>query len=288
MSEIAGLMRSANPVPDPSSAIADDELDALLLLIRARSTHVDVKETLAPVEAEKPNRNWVIAVATFAAVIVVIGVAVLLAPVRNDSPPATTPPTTRAVPPTTAVDDVIVEPEVELTDEMVALVDAYEAAFNSGDLDRYLGMYTSTVVREASGLGTVWTSSLEDEVRFYEFAREVGTSIELTECEPRDGGMVSCRALRTDDLTRAAGIEPAWSILTLGFDGGQVTTWREAMAGYAFYEIALEEFASWLDEAHPEAGSIVVRTAVTDWIMTAENGRLAHRYLAEWIASMPT
>ncbi len=284
MSEIAELMRSANPVPDPDSAISDQQFDALLLLTRARSTDVEVKEVLAPMEPKKPGRRgWGVAAVAFAVVIAVVSVAVLLAPAREETPPVTSPPTTQAAPPTSAAEEPFVEPEAELTDELRSLVDAYEAAFNSGDVDRYIAMYASTVQREASGLGAIWTSSLEDEVRFYEFAQEMGTSLELIECEPRDGGLASCRALRRDDLTRAAGIEPAWSILSLGFDDGQVTTWREAMVGYAFYEIALEEFASWLDEAHPEAGgAVVVSTAVTDWIMTAENGRLAHRYLLEW------
>ena len=102
MSDVAQLMRAANPVPDTGAALPEDDFKALLLLTQSRSGNVEVQELTKPTEPEKNHRRgWLVAAAAFAAVIVVIGAAMLLGNQAVELPPATIPPTTQAVTPTT-------------------------------------------------------------------------------------------------------------------------------------------------------------------------------------------
>ena len=97
MNPLETRMRSANPIPDPRSDFDDGEVAALLNLIRARSTDMDMQELTRPVEPEpKPKPTWWIAAAAFAAVIVIVGAAVLLTRPTSDVAPATETPTTEA------------------------------------------------------------------------------------------------------------------------------------------------------------------------------------------------
>ena len=44
MSTVAQMMKSANPVTDPVTALPDDEFEALLILTKRRSGEMDLKE----------------------------------------------------------------------------------------------------------------------------------------------------------------------------------------------------------------------------------------------------
>ena len=103
MNSLETRMRSANPIPDPRSDFSDDEVAALLTLIRARSTDMDTREAMAPVQSPKPKKRsgLLVAAAAFAAVIVVVGGALWIGNTTSSEPPATTP-TTEAPPVTNA------------------------------------------------------------------------------------------------------------------------------------------------------------------------------------------
>jgi hypothetical protein len=108
MSAINQMMRAANPVPDPATALADDDFEALLLVSQTRRGKMDAKETMRPVEPEAPRRRgWLIAAVSFAAVVVVVGAAALLMRPTGGAAPATTPPTTEAAAPITTAAAVI-------------------------------------------------------------------------------------------------------------------------------------------------------------------------------------
>jgi hypothetical protein len=90
MSDVAQLMRAANPVPDSEAVLPNDEFDALLLLTQSRSGNVDVQQLTKPVEPEKKQRSgWLIAAASFAVVILFVGVVMLLANTAENMPPVT-------------------------------------------------------------------------------------------------------------------------------------------------------------------------------------------------------
>jgi hypothetical protein len=184
MSDIAELMRAANPIPDPETALTADEFGALLLLTNTRSGNVDVQQLTKPAEPEhKQRRGWLVAAAAFAVAIVFVGAAMLLARPAAELPPATTPPTTEAVPPTTqaappttqaAVEEQVVEstattaaPANEaLSAEEEAFVEEFVAAFNAADETAFLALSSpsvevSTGIRFNAGIDR-WT----DEVRW--------------------------------------------------------------------------------------------------------------------------
>jgi hypothetical protein len=93
-------------------------------------------------------------------VIVFVGAVVLLASPADELPPATTPPTTQAASPTTeaVVDEKVEESlattiaaavaeELVMTDELIAVADAYESNFNGGDVEAFRALFSSDVRR---------------------------------------------------------------------------------------------------------------------------------------------
>lgn len=78
MTDIAQMMRAANPVPDAAAALPEAELDALLALTETRSGAMSTDQLeRRVVEPQRPKykRNpWLVAAAAFAAVLIV-GVA---------------------------------------------------------------------------------------------------------------------------------------------------------------------------------------------------------------------
>jgi hypothetical protein len=162
MSDIAQMMRAANPVHDPDAALTNDEFDALLLLTQSRSGNVEAQEQTKQVEPEKRDRRgWLVATAAFAAVVVLLGAVMLLGNNAEELPPAvTTPPTTQAVAPTTEAVAPTTEASAAATTVPTALSAAEEqfvvdfvAAFNGGtydtwpgDFDEYLGHFAANAV----------------------------------------------------------------------------------------------------------------------------------------------
>lgn len=95
MSDIAQMMRAANPVPDPVAALPDAEFDALLALTETRSgtMAIDQLDRLDENHKQTYRRNrWLVAAAAFAAVLV-IGIAWgVLATLGGDEPEVVDPP----------------------------------------------------------------------------------------------------------------------------------------------------------------------------------------------------
>ncbi len=60
MTDIGFMVRSANPVPDDSQQLTDDELVAVLLLAQQRSGNMDAKELTRPVEPDRKTNIVVV------------------------------------------------------------------------------------------------------------------------------------------------------------------------------------------------------------------------------------
>ena len=202
MTDIGLMVRSANPVPDDSQQLTDDELSAVLLLAQQRSGDMDVKERTEPVPSVRPSRpGWLIAALAFGAIIVVVGAAMLLTrETTTELPPATTPPTTQALPTTTVAPEeqavASVEEPAEPVDTVstadLATIKAYEDAINSGDTEQIRAFFGPAFrATDQSTIGQGWFSTADmwtNEQAYY--ARE-GATVTYTECA-LDDGKVTC------------------------------------------------------------------------------------------------
>ena len=117
MNNVGQLIRDANPIQGDPSVLADDELDALLLLAQTRSGTVDSQDLTKTGEPEKKQRSgWLVAAAAFALVIAVGLTAALLSNRSTDGEPATiVAPTTTAAPTTTVAPTTTAAPATTAT-----------------------------------------------------------------------------------------------------------------------------------------------------------------------------
>jgi ketosteroid isomerase-like protein len=92
MNDVGQLVRDANPIQGDPLLLAHDEFEALLLLAQTRSGSMNLQELTKPAEPEKKHRSgWLIAAASFAVVILFVGVVMLLANTAENLPPVTEP-----------------------------------------------------------------------------------------------------------------------------------------------------------------------------------------------------
>lgn len=194
MSPIERLIDDANPIVDPRMEFDEGDMRALLTLTLERNADMDMKELTKPVETEpKRGRPWIAAVA-FAAVIVVVGGALVLFTGGNDdsTPPASSEST---------VTSASVEPEADasdttvplvsgpvMTEAMLSFIEAYEAAFNSGNADAFratLAPGAFRVDKRAPEL-TIPSEALVGEMINLHVRQ---TTIELVDCVPAETTM---------------------------------------------------------------------------------------------------
>jgi len=287
MSDVAQLMRAANPVPDSEAALPNDELDALLLLTQSRSGNMDVQELTKPVEPEKRQRSgWLVAAAAFALVIVVVGAAMLLARPADELPPATTPPTTQAVTPTTeaAVEEAIEEPppttvaavaEPEMTDELLALLESYEAAFNDGDADSFRSLFSVDARREDSRDpgNTVSVDRIVDEMLWLG-VRESSLDLDVSNCVATDVG-ADCEAAYSGPVETAM-YETGLLLRTyqLWVEDGKITRIKERCDnGDCRIQMSV---VRWVQETH--------RVRLIDWwpVLAGDDAELWVEYAPLW------
>ena len=154
MNDIQTLMRSANPIPDAEQEFTETDVQALLTLTMTRSGEMDVKEIMTPVEPDKKRSGWFVAAAAFGAVIIVAGLALMLTRSTEELPPATTPTTVSVtqttIAPEPAPDAAPVVPTTVVptttapvpSAESLAVISAFEAAWNAGDTDALEALFT--------------------------------------------------------------------------------------------------------------------------------------------------
>ena len=284
MNKVGQLIRDANPIQGDPSVLADDELDALLLLARARSGTMDIQELTRPVEPEKKRERsgWLIATVSFAVVIVFAVAAVLLSRPSNEIPPASSATDTEgAVEPVgevVAVEDpkdgsggTEVDSNVALTDSQQAFVEEFISAFNAGanapypgDFERFLGYFDPDAVIRT----TVSAFNLRGPLAAVDVARyrsilafhgAMNMKIEIAACH-EDFGAIVCRAGITSD--RYTGVDgPVESSVRIVASDGLVKSFS-LPENPTVTNVGLGSFFDWVRENHP--GSI--------FLMRADNG----------------
>jgi hypothetical protein len=280
MSAIDQLMRAANPVPDSATALADDDFEALLLVSQTRSGNMDVREIVTPAEPETPRRKgWLVAATAFAAIVVVVGVAVLLMRPTTDVAPATTPPTTEAT-----VDDAA--PMTE--DRAFAIADAYVGALEAGDVEAAIG----TLAPDAEiflGSRMVRSDGLEQYLAWGAAQGTVGSGGVCTTVDivTADTFKIGCTYGYLQGLAAAVGATPVPVELVLYVTPDGIGPVAEGY-GQPDFRAVNTPFRAWLEVNHPDDGT-TTRFGSWSTIEEAErSGLLRLQYGLEWAAYLKT
>jgi hypothetical protein len=257
MNSLETRMRSANPIPDPRSDFSDDEVAALLTLIRARSTDMDMQELTRPVEPEQKSKpSWWIAAAAFAAVIVVVGAALLIGNATSSGPAATTPTTeappvtdAESAPPTTAetapTTTVPASDADALTPAEEAFVAQFFEAFNGRDEAALLALaspdarFTSYVLVDASR--DLWEQELA-----WRWAMEEQWTADS--CKLAFSG-ISCQVTIEGGVFRYLESQEAVLRISLNDDVATSVTVTEDLA---LIIPETQELRAWLESEHPD------------------------------------
>ena len=286
MTDIGFMVRSANPVPDDSQQLTDDELVAVLLLAQQRSGNMDAKELTRPVEPDrKRTSSWWIAVAAFAAVIVVVGAVVLLIRPTSDVAPATPTPTTEAqslptttIGPSEGTTDGEVDAGPVMTPELEAFVDEYVAVYNSGDVDAFAALFVPGAQRTASvsdGLAV----SLDKLLLEMESLSRQESVYELTGCEAIRSG-VTCDMQVSGPVERALIDGPILGSTTFLLNAdGLITEVRGNLI--VTPEVAEPQFLSWMESNHPEVFEQMTTPSFRE-LMAYEDSTIWLEYAPLW------
>lgn len=282
MSDVAQLMRAANPVPDSETALTDDEFDALLLLTQSRSGNVDVQELTKPLEPEKKQRSgWLVAAAAFAVVIVFVGAAMLLSSPADELPPATTPPTTEAAPPTTqAVVEESAPTKVAsavVDEEAVAYLEALAAELNAGDYEA-----AGARVLAASDFRAPTSNDPRTFIAgMYHYWTEMDSTVEITECRTSPASRTTrCILSRTSEF-EPFHPEPETSVMAIRIDDGAIAFFSQSPERSDPWWPIYVEFQEWAHLAHPDDHS-----GLDNLSAAPEAAALMKEYAAEWRATL--
>jgi hypothetical protein len=281
MNTVGQLIRDANPIQGEPSLLADDELNALLLLAQTRSGNVDVQELSKPVEPDKKQRSgWLIAAASFAVVVALLGAVTLLTNRADELPPATTPPTT--VTPTTVAADSAPEP-IPTPSEAVAVANAWHDALNAGDVDAMMALFAPDPALSTSITGTY---TLEEERLVSTWDAAQGTRLETDGCvsvgeSPERYQHVRCIGANHDALVQAVDATPVPVVvdMTIGPDG--IVALRSSI-GSPDFKHASDPFNEWMAANQPHAYKDI---SFGSWETVEEAkvaGNLRAHYAAKW------
>jgi hypothetical protein len=206
------------------------------------------------------RRGWIVAMAAFAVAIIVIGVAMLFSRPANELPPATTPPTTEVLPPTTTVKEeategetvtTVAEVEFVMTDEVVALLDSYEAAFNARDEAAFRSFFAPDFWR-ADPSSLEWKQSVEYMVNMMLNSRVQETTLSIEDCTPSDEG-AQCKFKYAGAVEQALYFGPIIDTVQVHIVEGKIpdmliTEWETG----DLQERSGQKVLDWVEENFPE------------------------------------
>lgn len=258
------------PVPRPSAAEFVSDLT---------SDSVRLKPKLARTSQYKPGP--LIALAAFLAIVVVGLVIALNTSGETDVVDTVPPPSTLPVPSTTAA----LSPALLIADKAAS-------AWSEGDFSAVQGLMadgTSFGWSRSSdfAMGPVPWTDAELRARI-EIDAALRTTIELSDCVEFSADRISCAILRTDDLVRAQGIEPAPDVRwRLTVEDGLIVEWVSLTPDLSNYFLrAREPFHEWLDDAHPEIESPYVANRGAPWRADTDFASVAAELVAEYAESL--
>ena len=197
MTDIGLMVRSANPVPDETQSLTDNELNAVLLLAQQRSGGMDAKELTKPVEQEPKRRSgWLVAAAAFAGIILIAGLIAVLSnrdavePADNQVPTTQPEPTTTLAPEATERAPSTTIAESTVTAEQLAMIDRYTNAINEADVEAIAALLGPDF-GHTDNANPGWVSRTDLWAVQQAYWSAEGATVSYTECEPK-GAVVTC------------------------------------------------------------------------------------------------
>lgn len=270
MSDIAQMMRAANPVPDAAAALPDAELDALLTLIQARSTDMSIDQLDKQVTHEPPphrQRPWLVAAAAFAAVLL-IGIAVWAIGFRSPPEVIEPPPTTTAAP----VD----------TEALAEIGNRFVGAFDSYDADTVAEL----IADDAVSLNMFNAFTKSDVLALIPWMEATGMRLESPRCEGTAPDQVACKPLQITRWAAARGAVPLEGTMFLKVEDGQVTAMRYSRPAFGFYHDRFSEFIRDQDPTAPEKMWYTADDGQPYAILSEESYSLFEKYTEEFWNSL--
>ncbi len=244
----------------------------------------------APGQRTSPRRqrSLLVGVAAFAAV-VFVGVAAwgIVAVVGDDATSPVAAPTATAAPVTTQPPTTTTVPALTV-DEALAVSSDYIDAFNSGDADAVLGLFTSNVALSEWYIGMTFSFEAIDRGFFEQalaWSIAQGSTFVSPECAVIEEGAaaavtVSCEFGWLDAAEKAVGAPPVPTVLTM-----VVTPDGISQAAFEYPpEFGLDSFDRWVGDNHSDNSEFV---EFRDWDSVADaeqGGTLRALYVAEWAA----
>jgi ketosteroid isomerase-like protein len=204
-----------------------------------------------------------------------------VSPASTAPPPAPT--TTTAAPTTTS------GVAQSLTDEeALAVSDAYIDAFNSGDADAVLAMFTDDVALSEKYTGMSDSFEAIDRAIFEQhlaWSTAQGTTFTSPECAVTEDGAgaavtVSCELGWLDAAEKAVDAPPVPTVLTMVVTPDGISQ----LASEYVPEFGLDSFERWVGVNHRDNSAFV---GFGGWDSVAEaeqSGILLAQYVAEWVA----
>lgn len=248
-----------------------------------------IKPTASPkttegLTKETGKRRWsgaLVAAAAFA-VVVIVGLAILLASGGGDDVAPATPVTTQA-PPTTQAAPTTQAPSQITVDEALAVSDAYFAAYEAGDVDAMLALFTSDLDLSMPGGG----SSLEEWEKLYTWKLAEGTVLTPSECVTtvEDTGItVVCEYAHHQYPAILVGAPATAHTLTMTVTpNGSISGLRDSFQQPGF--VTDGPFELWVRRNHPVGEGDKVRCCGWASVEDARAaGLIRAQYAEEWAA----
>ena len=298
--EILDLLAEANPHPDGTAN--PDVLSTASATWKVIDERRDVVQTQQPDKTQdRPEgKRWrgpIVAVAAFAAIILVVAAVALLAgDGSTEAPPATDAPTTTEAAPTTteAVTTTTRDPAEE--EQALALVMAAFDAWNIGDAEAWATFRASSDTTAFGG--PIDPLALDWETRHAGAMAAAGSRFQNIDCESRGwsslawfesasavGWYFVCQTSRTD-LYR----EPVGLSITERFDvviginnATAVISDPVLVADQIGFEPFLVDFKTWLADTHPDVAETIVY--IDHALPDAETASIALEYVEEFAES---
>jgi hypothetical protein len=170
---------------------------------------------------------------------------------------------------------ILVNNEPDVPETPVEMAEAFMAAMNEHDADAVISLLADRA--------TVNERSLDALVGEIEQEAVLGWTYDVERCVQSES-TVRCDYTFSNDLTRALGTGPyAGSVYRFTVADGQISTATNIEFDGPFQDETLAVFLTWMEENHPEVGSIYYQY---DTDNGPENLALWEQYLPEFVAAV--